>query len=302
MADAPVPGGMSLLNTVSKNASAMATPGSAQGAALGGGPTGGENTAQVQALTATAATGKEATQGIGGNPKLSSLSEKLAGMNNLLNMQQLQQQGTMQSTAQAQQAQAQMQQFTQASGTMDIQRANAMQDWSNQASAIMTNQADEIKKMGLADDKSRAEQLGLMLRLSNEKYVTQLNDTAAKARADTTQGFQIALKNSVFAQETDLLNTNLQFRNFMNQDHREAVKGLASMDLGFAMAIAAADNKAAAAGMMWSGAGQVASAGAQAYASYKPEDNTGADTSEAAGPNAGSLDMGQGPSNTEILS
>jgi len=282
--------GMSLLNTIKQNSQNMTNASTQQGQALGFGPTGGTNTQQLAALTGTAATGKASGPGVGVGAKMSSLSEKLAGVNNLTSAANLGAQGAMQSTAQAQQAQAQAQQTSAASAALTQQRVDMMASFNDSVNSILQSKADEIANMTVADDKARVEQVGLMLRLSNEKYVTTLNDTAAKSRADTAAGFQQAIQTSIFADETDLMSSNLQFRNYMSQQGRDATATLASMDLGFAMSIAAAQNKGASMTAAWSGLGGIVSGGAQMYAAANTAGETGGDVTGSAPATDSSVD------------
>jgi hypothetical protein len=286
-----------LLDTVKQNAAAMATPSSPQGAATGLQPTGGTQTEQLAKLTATAQTGKEQQPAMGGQARLSAIGEKLANIQTLTGAAAIQQQGLMQSDAQAQQEQIQQQQYAAQATQISQQRLDVMASFNNQVKGMYQQQASELQQLHTQDDKSRAEQMGTLLRLGDEQYITQLNDAATKSRLDNQVNFQAALNQSVFANETSLMSTNLQFRNYMGSDARSAAQQLNNMDLDFALQIARQDNKAASTRALWSGAGSmvagavtagmaagaggagatITQASSSDVADYEPQSNVGAE-------------------------
>lgn len=249
---------MPLLQTVKQNSAAMTSGSSPLAAQTGMQATGGDQTQQTAQLMGVAQTGKDLGPGIGGQAKLSALGERLANVNTLMSASALQQAGSMQSEAQQQQAEAQQQQTQGQMRQLSQEHLDQVESFNNQLSGIMQNKADEIQRMVLSDDKSKVEQVGLMLRLGNDKYMDQLSAAATRARLDNQASFQIALNTSVFAQETQLLGSSLEFRNYLQADRRAATDQLANMDIDFALQIATADNRAAAATTMWSGVGGIA--------------------------------------------
>jgi len=265
----PLPN-MPILDAVKQGSAALAAP--VAGGTPGLAPTAGEKTEQVAGLAAAAQSGKEQTAGAGGVARLSAIGEKLASLNTTIQANALQTQGTLQATAQGQQAAATQQQYQGQVNLMTQQRISMRTDFNNKLNGMLQQSAEQLQSLTIQDNRSRAEQMGTMLRLSNDEYVTKLNDQATRDRLTDAASFKMALATTVFDQETALFSNNLAFRNMLQQDHRNAVDAVASMDLDFAMSMATTQNKSAAANQMWSGvgtAGGTAAAGAL-YAYNQP--------------------------------
>ena len=255
----------SLLDTVKQNTSALASPTGPQAAATGLQPTGGESTAAIQSLTSVAQTGKDLGPSTGGGQaRLSALGEKLAAVNTLAGAQTIQQQGAIQNTALSQQSEAQQQQYVGQVQEVTQQRVAAQQSFNDKTQDLLTQHQGQMSKLESQDMRSRTEQMGFMMRLSNDKYVTQLHDESTRSRLDEGTNFQEALTRTVFAQESDMFNSDLTFRNLMRADQRTFTQQMGDIDIDWALRFAQADNKAAATTMMWSGIGSLASAGAKA--------------------------------------
>jgi len=278
-----------LLDTVKQNSAAMASPTSPL---MAPGVTGGENTQQVQSLMGTAQTGKDLGPAAGGQAKLSSLGEKLAGVNNLMQAQQQQQQALVQSTQQEQQEQGQQQQFQQSSKAVSQQRVEALQSFNTSLTGMLQDQSGRLQQLDLANDKSRLEFMGQMLRLGNDKYITSLETEGAKSRLDSALGFQQALAQTVFADEESLLGNNLTFRNMLASDDRTLTRQLGAMDLEFSQQLARVKGKSAATTTMWSGIGTAAGKAPQVYDSYQKNKST---TPDSADPGSSSLVGPPGP-------
>lgn len=294
---------MPLLDTIRQGQAALASPSGPQAAQLGLQPTAGERTEQVQQLAGVAATGKETTPGSGGMARLSAIGEKLASLNTTMQAASVQAAGTLQATAQGQQAAAQQDAFGQQANLLTQKRSELRTEFTDKLSGMMQQSAEQIQQLTIADNRSKAEQMGAMLRLSNDEYVTKLNDEATRSRLDSSAQFRMTLASTVFDQEVDLLGSNLQFRNILQQDHRDAIKSIENMDLQFAMAMAASQNRSAAGTQMWSGAGTAAGTAAGAYATRdktQVEPATAA-PAESQGTTTEGVDTGTGAS-TEGLS
>ena len=139
-------------------------------------------------------------------------------------------------------------------------------------------------------DRAKAEQLGFDLRLSNDKYITNLESQGRRARLDDAAGFQEELMRSIFGEELDMLNDSLDFRAMMSADEREFNDMMAAIDLDFAMQISKAENKAASNRMIWEGAGTAASGAARAYSSSDSSSDSNASSGEE--DTTGSLEFG----------
>lgn len=253
-------GGMSLLDTVKNNAATLASP---LGAAAPQTPPTGQ-TGEIQALTATAATGKEQAPSTG-TARLSNIGERLATLQSNLQLGQVQKQGLLQSEAQQQQAEAQQQSFQASANLMTQQRVSQQQDAHNKLLGMLQQSQEQMQQLSLQDQRGRAEQMGFLLRLSSDKYITKLQDEATRARLDNAVQMRYQTQRAVFDEEQDMFTQNLQFRNILSQQHRDAVKALADIDLDFAIQVAQTEAKSANISGTWSGVGGLGTAGAQAY-------------------------------------
>src|SRR5579885_930465 len=192
-----------LLDTVKANAPLLANPTSQPAQQAGLAPTTGEQTEQAQSLMGVAQTGK-ALPAATGQARLSAIGEKLASMNTLMGAQQIQQSAGLQSVAQGQQAQAELQKQQAGLANVSQQRVSLVEDYNNKIKGMMADQQMNLQKVDLQQDQSRMEQMGAMMRLSNDQYVTNLNNQATKARLDNNVAFNDALNRSVFASEYNM--------------------------------------------------------------------------------------------------
>jgi len=260
----------SLLDTVKQNSAALASPAANPllASATGLAPTVGEATEGIAGLTATAQTGK--ALGPGQTPKLSSLGERLASVNALNQAKDISKQAQLQGVSLDQQADQLQQQHSQAVTQLNEQQLDTHQAFNQQVKGLLFDQQNQLKQLDLSRDKARMEQAGFMLRLGNQQYTDKLQMEGQRARLDNAAAFNEALQRSVFADELDLLSNSLDFRNYMMADTRDAQRQLGEMDIEFAIQIAASEAKAANSQMMWSGVGNLLSAGLQYAAGQKP--------------------------------
>lgn len=294
---------MPLLDQVKQGSASLASTSGPMASQTGLQTTGGENTAQVQKLTSAAQTGKELGPTAGGGAGLSAIGEKLAALNTRMQASAIQEGGLEQSTAQQQQAAAQQQSFTQQADLISQKRLDMRADFNNKLNGMVQQSQEQLQSLTQQDNRSKAEQMGTLMRLSSDQYVTKLNDAATRARLADASQFKVTLAATVFDQESDLLGSNLQFRNILQQDHRAAVASVANMDLDFAMALATAQNKSAAGTQMWSGIGSVGGAAASAGVTYAnslseaeapPQDNSVMQSSQN-GPGTGAATQSYDP-------
>src|ERR1019366_7025118 len=191
-------GGMPLLDAVKQGSASLASPNGPQAAQMGLQPTTGEQTAAVQKAVSVGQTGKDLSSTAGGVAGLSSIAERLASMNTVGQAAALSQQGALQSEAQIQQADAQQQQFAQQAGMLTQQRLDMRASFTDKLNGMLQQSAEQINSLSLADNRSRAEQMGVMMRLSSDQYVTQLTQTATRARLNDAATFQTTLAETVF--------------------------------------------------------------------------------------------------------
>ena len=268
-----------LLNTVKAGSAALTNPlapGAPSGLASALAPTTGEQTEQAAALTATAQTGKELGPATGGQARLSAVGEKLASMNTIMQAQSLQRQAGIQQTGLEQQEAAQQQDQVNQLAQVSQQRVAMNEDFTNKVAGILQDTNNQLANITQADDKSRAEQTGFMLRLSNTKYTDQLQNEATKSRLDNQVVFNEAMQKSIFTDETNLFSSSLEFRSMLSADQRSATAQMANINLDFAIQMSQTEAKGANITSMWSGVGTAIGAGASGAAAYATKSQQGA--------------------------
>jgi hypothetical protein len=139
-----------------------------------------------------------------------------------------------------------------------------MQEWRNQGTSLDLN-----KK------KAQTEQLGFIARLSDDTYVNNLKREGRKSRLSNKLKFQEELQKSIFDDERELFENDISFRQALKKDSREFSEMMAKQGLDWKQALSVAEMKSQANQQMWTGAGQIAQAGIQAYGQYNAEDRAG---------------------------
>lgn len=179
--------------------------------------------------------------------------------------QAIQRDAQIQQLTQAQQAQAQQHEAAFQQKQLSEQELDQREKFLQVQQKIIGDYVQGARTLDLQKDKSRLEQMGFGMRLGNDKYISQLNNEAQRARLSDALRFDEELKRTVFADEEELLRNDLQFRALMNAKGRELTDQLMNIDLESALAMANAENRAANQRSMWEGIGTAASAGASVY-------------------------------------
>ena len=171
--------------------------------------------------------------------------------------------------AQAQQVQAgleerqaaQQQEFKFAVQDMDEKQVNASQDLLNKSLSILQDFQQGKARLDLGKDKARMEQALFGLRLTNKKYVDQLQLEGRKRRLDNAVAFKEALTETLFSKELDLLKSDITFKRALQADEREFSRLLADLSIETALRLAAQESDAMEVAQLISGGKQVAKAG-----------------------------------------
>lgn len=225
------------------------------------------STAQTQSLLNTKATGKAQPDG-SAQPATSNIGEQVAKQQTQLAGQQLSQQGAMKGNELGAAAEQQTIEQNQQEQAQTQQQKQAQTNLLNQANSILTSFSQGQQTQDLAKQKAQADQLGFTLRLSNSKYVDNLQREGKKARLDSALSFSEALQRSIFADEESLLHSNLDFRTAMRADDRTFETMMGKMSTDYAIEIAHAQASQANQQAQWSGIGTVVNAGAAAGTKY----------------------------------
>lgn len=144
---------------------------------------------------------------------------------------------------------------------MSEEQLTAREKMLNIKKDILTEFTNNSRQLDLAKDKARLEQLGFAARLSNDKYLNQLQNQARISNLGDELAFQEELTRSTFADEESMFRDNMEFRSLMQADEREFREQLASISLDFARDMANRQNEATRKQAAWSGLTSIISAG-----------------------------------------
>jgi len=226
------------------------------------GPT-GTQTQQVESLL-SARSGK--ATGPGAAPRATNIQEQVQDQLTRNQLTDVAQQANLQSQQQGQEQRAVEQQFAQQKAQLDEQSISSQETYQRQVEASLKDYQRIIKQLDVAKQGAKVEQLGFQLRLSNQNYIMKLKDTAARDKITSAVSFNEALQRTVFADEIDLLSSDLDFRMLLKADDATFNKMLAQIDIDTALEIAKAQAKDTAAQQTVSGVNTLIQAGAT-YAS-----------------------------------
>lgn len=232
------------------------------------GPMGGAGIQTQQAENLLSArSGKAVTPGAA--PRATNIQEQVQDQLTRGQLADVAQQSSMQAAQQGQEQRAIEQQFAQQKAQLSEQDISTQETYQRQVEAALKDYERNIKQLDVAKQGAKVEQLGFQLRLSNQNYVMQLKDAAARDRITSDTGFKEALQRTIFADEIDLLSTDLDFRMLLRADDAQFQKMVANIDIDTALAIASAQAKDAASQQMMGGINTLISAGAT-YAARQP--------------------------------
>lgn len=248
-----------------------------------------DQTGALQSLLS--ARGGKAVGGGAPTPRLSNVQEQV--QQNLARQQaeQQQQTGQLQATQIEQAAAGQKQQMEQQVAQVEQSRVEAIDRYTAESERLLRDFSREGQQLNFQKDAAKLEQLGFNLRLADDKYLNKLQIEGKRARLDNDRNFEYELAKSVFADEQELFNSNLQFKSLMRAKDREFERELSNIDIASALQIASARADAANSATLWTGLGNVVSSGIAAYGAYtnKPQTTGGLTTGTAGGGGMGGL-------------
>lgn len=127
-------------------------------------------------------------------------------------------------------------------------------------------------KESLSLDKQRADldQIGVMTRLSDEKYITNLQREGNLARLNDQTNWETEYTRAVLDANHDLLKQALGNKDILNINQNEFKKLIEEMDINFAIQLAVNENKAASQQAQYKAAGDIVS-GVTEYAARKKD-------------------------------
>lgn len=256
-----------LMETIQKNMQQAASP---DAMAKQGQQAADTSTSQAQQLQ-QATTGK-AGGGMGAQPRASQVAANVAAGQAAQGAAQLQQQATLQGEAQMQQAEAQKQQLDFSMRQLDENQLRMHDSFANQATQIANEIARNREQVGFKYNQAQMEQLGFTARLANEKYVSQLQQEAERARLTDDASFQEEYYGTLFKDQQDILAGDMAFQVALNGKNNEWKEYLASIDIDHVLDIADISAKAAGEAQMYAGGTKIIESGYQmaAMASGNP--------------------------------
>ncbi len=210
-----------------------------------------------------AVSGKAPVAGPG--PSRSTLGTQVAAAQTNQAASNQQQQADVQAALINQQAEQQQAEKQLSNEALDEQSLGMRQQMLQRQSEILNEFTQGGRQLDLTKDKSKMEQLGFNMRLSNEQYLNQLQIQGQKSRLNDATAFQEEMKRTIYSDEEELMRDDLEFRRLLSADSRDFKDLLAQLDISTALDIAKAENSAANQRAMWEGVSSVVSGGAEAY-------------------------------------
>lgn len=114
---------------------------------------------------------------------------------------------------------------------------NIRQDFQNKADAILRSRSEQRDQLSLDRDRAKAEQAAFLMRLSDDKYITNLKTEGAKERLDNEIRFREEAMKAALGNASELYNNNFTFRKLMTAKDNEFDKVLNSMKIDDAITL-----------------------------------------------------------------
>jgi hypothetical protein len=216
-------------------------------------------TQQIEELS-RAASGKALTGGVG--PSRSRQAEKQVASQVMQGQRALQEQIQAEAIGQAQQTKAFEEKAAFENKLLSQEKLDMQDKFIVKQQEILSSFIRSGREFDLKKDKARAEQLGFMMRLNTDYYLTDLEDEASRAMLHDQMSFDEELARTMFNEELDLFNDNLDFRAMIAADEREFADELANWDIAMALQLAETQAKEASQQQMWQGIGSLMQVGA----------------------------------------
>lgn len=216
---------------------------------------------QTEALEtlSRAASGKALTAGEG--PSRSRQAEKAVASQVQRGQRALQEQIQMEALGQAQQTKAMEDKATLDNKILSSERLDIQEKFLAKQKEIITGFVNSGRQLDLKKDKARAEQAGFMMRLNTDYYITDLTNEANRAMLQDELQFDEELARTLFDEELDLFNDDLDFRAMINADEREFELDVANINIDFALKMGESEARGESQRQMWSGFGTLVETG-----------------------------------------
>lgn len=198
----------------------------------------------------------------------SSLGEQQAVTQGQQDVQQVGQQARVQQLGQQAQQEAQQQQAElQKSELAQSRRFNALENRMKTEQLLQAAEQDR-GRLDLRKNAAEVDQLVQGLRLSNNKYISDLQREGSRARLDDANQFQEEYTKAVFGNNKELIEQNLKNRSILDASNREYDKALSQMGVDQAWIMYNNNRKSEASRATWEGVGGATTAAVGAYTTY----------------------------------
>lgn len=201
-------------------------------------------------------------------PRISNVGEQVSNLQTTLAQNQLAQQaavGTQQITNQVQNQEDQLK-LAEQQHQFEANKLEA--DYTKNEEAMMDQYIKGQKQLNLQKDKSKFEQVGFKLRLQNQTYTDNLKREASRAQLDNDRKFKEEQARTIFAEEHDLFEDDLDFRSAIFSDKLAFNEQMANMSIDQAISMAGMASQQASQNSLFTGIGNITSGGSSAYSSY----------------------------------
>lgn len=221
--------------------------------------------------TATAMRGMTAGPGTGGGAAQSNVGETLERSAAQEQLAGVQRAADVASRESALAEQATAQRLGQEQRETQLDELSFAEKAASEQSRLLES-AREAKEQGRLDRfKAAVDQADILRRLSNEKYVQQLQQQGQLSRLGDANAFRDSLQNAVFAEENQTLQDYLGWKEIMASDDRAFNEKLSQIDLNTALELSKRKITSAQAQAGFEGLSGAISAGAKGWENYKPE-------------------------------
>ena len=171
----------------------------------------------------------------------------------------------------------QTQQVSQARESNQLRREDVAQRMRESENQLLGNFERNIKQLNTQQGLADLEQLGIMIRLNNQKYIEQLQNLGATKRLDSEAAFKIEAHKAAFQDAEELLGLKLDWESIVNADQREFDEWLKKSSIQWDVNQAAKKAKEASQAGLFGAAGGMAGAAAgaerEAPTPYSPSSN-----------------------------
>jgi hypothetical protein len=178
------------------------------------------------------------------------------------------QEGDMATQRLQQKEQAQNQEFDFQAQDLEERRINSQLEIANKSSDLLMKNSQNFQELDVKKQKSIAMFSMSLARFSQSNYLDELQTEGQRQRLDSETQFREALQTSIFADEEELLKSDLTFRSILNADDRTFKDELAVLDIDISIGLATSRAAGQQASAMYDAAGKVIQGGIQAGAAY----------------------------------